>query len=314
MSQYIAHRLVSLVLVLAVVSVIAFVVTRLAPGDPAGAMLGLDAKEEDIEALRKQLGLDRPLVEQFFRWAGLALRGNLGDSIFVDKRVTAAIAERHEPTLLLMLIAELVALAVGIPAGVISAVRRGSWADQGFMFVTLFAVSVPEFWLGLNLILLFAVELHWLPSSGYVGITEGYVGTLRHLLMPAASLGLVHSALIARMTRSTMLEVLNQDYVRTARAKGARPRSVVYRHAFKNALVPIITVIGLSIAGLLGGATVAETVFAIPGVGLMVVNAVSRRDYPVIQGVLLLAAVVNVAVNLLLDLAYVLVDPRIKYA
>lgn len=314
MSQYIAHRLVSLALVLAVVSVIAFVVTRLAPGDPAGAMLGLDAKEEDIEALRKQLGLDRPLVEQFVRWAALALRGNLGDSIFVHKPVTAAIAERLEPTLLLMLIAELVALSVGIPAGVISAVRRGSWADQGFMFVTLFAVSVPEFWLGLNLILLFAVELHWLPSSGYVGITEGYVGTFRHLLMPAASLGLVHSALIARMTRSTMLEVLNQDYVRTARAKGARPRSVVYRHAFKNALVPIITVIGLSIAGLLGGATVAETVFAIPGVGLMVVNAVSRRDYPVIQGVLLLAAVVNVAVNLLLDLAYVLVDPRIKYA
>ncbi|MGQ0569484.1 MAG: ABC transporter permease [Armatimonadota bacterium] len=314
MSQYIAHRLVSLALVLAVVSVIAFVVTRLAPGDPAGAMLGLDAREEDIEALRKQLGLDRPLVEQFLRWAWLALRGNLGDSIFIHKPVTQAIADRIEPTLLLMTLAEIVALAVGIPAGVISAVRRGSLADQGFTFLTLFAVSVPEFWLGLNLILLFAVELHWLPSSGYLSLAEGHVGTLRYLLMPAVSLGLIHSALIARMTRSTMLEVLNQDYVRTARAKGAEPRSVVYRHALKNAMVPILTVIGLSVAGLLGGATVAETVFAIPGVGLMVVNAVSRRDYPIIQGVLLLAAVVNVAINLLLDLAYLLVDPRIRYA
>jgi peptide/nickel transport system permease protein len=314
MSQYIAHRLASLALVLAVVSVIAFIVTRLAPGDPAGAMLGLEAKDEDIEALRKQLGLDRPLVEQYVRWASLALTGNLGDSIFLHKPVTAAIIERLEPTVLLMVIAELVALCVGVPAGVISAVRRGSWADQGFMFLTLFAVSVPEFWLGLNLILLFAVELHWLPSSGYLPLAEGPVGTLRHLLMPAVSLGLIHSALIARMTRSAMLEVMSQDYIRTARAKGVRPRSIVYRHALKNALVPIITVIGLSIAGLLGGATVAETVFAIPGVGLMVVNAVSRRDYPVIQGALLLAAVVNVIVNLVLDLAYLLVDPRIRYA
>jgi peptide/nickel transport system permease protein len=314
MAQYVARRLASLIIVIGVVSVIAFVVTRLAPGDPAGAMLGLDAREEDIEALRKQLGLDRPLPEQFVRWAFRALRGDLGDSIFIHKPVTAAIAERIEPTLLLMLMAETVALLVGIPGGIIAAVRRGSWADQSFTFVTLFAVSVPEFWLALNMILLFAVSLHWLPSSGYLALSEAHFGTIRHLIMPAVSLGLIHSALIARMSRSSMLEVLGQDYVRTARAKGSTPRAVVYRHALKNAMVPILTVIGLSVAGLLGGATVAETVFAIPGVGLMVVNAVSRRDYPILQGVLLLAALVNVIVNLALDLAYLLVDPRIRYA
>ena len=314
MTQYMARRLAALAVVVAVVSVIAFVVTRLVPGDPAGAMLGLDARQEDVEALRRQWGLDRPLLEQYLRWIGHALRGNLGESVFIHKPVVAVVQDRIEPTLLLMLMAESVALAVGIPSGVISAVRRGSWADQGFMFLTLFAVSVPEFWLALNLILLFAVELHWLPSSGYLSLAEGGVTTARYLLMPAVSLGLIHSALIARMTRSAMLEVLGQDYIRTARAKGTAPRLVVYRHALKNAMVPILTVIGLSVAGLLGGATVAETVFAIPGVGLLVVNSVSRRDYPVIQGVLLLAAIVNVAVNLLLDLLYLLVDPRIEYA
>jgi peptide/nickel transport system permease protein len=314
MSQYLARRVAALVIVLGVVSVIAFVVTRLVPGDPAGAMLGLEAREEDIQAMRQRLGLDRPLPEQYLRWIGLALRGNLGDSVFIHKPVTEAVAERLEPTLLLMLMAETVALAVGVPSGVISALRRGAWVDQAFMFVTLFAVSVPEFWLGLNLIILFAVHLHWLPSSGYLSLAEGPLVTVSHLLMPGASLGLIHSALIARMTRSAMLEVLGQDYVRTARAKGAPPRLVTYRHALKNAMVPILTVIGLSVAGLLGGATVAETVFAIPGVGLLVVNSVSRRDYPVIQGVLLLAAVVNVVVNLVLDLMYLVVDPRIRYA
>jgi peptide/nickel transport system permease protein len=314
MSQYLARRLAALVIVVGVVSIIAFVVTRLVPGDPAGAMLGLDARQEDIDTLRKQWGFDRPLPEQFVRWIGRALRGDLGESVFIHKPVTRVVNERLEPTLLLMLMAELVALAVGIPSGVISAVRRGSWADQGFMFLTLFAVSVPEFWLALNLILFFAVGLHWLPSNGYLQIAEGGVRTLRYLLMPAVSLGLIHSALIARMTRSAMLEVLGQDYVRTARAKGTTPRSVIYRHALKNAMIPILTVIGLSVAALLGGATVVETVFAIPGVGLLVVNSVSRRDYPVIQGVLLLAATMNVVVNLVLDVMYLMVDPRIKYA
>jgi len=314
MSQYLARRLAALVIVLGVVSVISFVVTRLVPGDPAGAMLGLEAREEDVQAMRRRLGLDRPLPEQYVRWVALALRGNLGDSVFIHKPVTSAVFERLEPTLLLMLLAETVALGVGIPTGVVSALRRGSWIDQSFTFITLAAVSVPEFWLGLNLIILFAVQLHWLPSSGYLSLTEGHLTTFRYLLMPAVSLGLIHSALIARMTRSAMLEVLGQDYVRTARAKGATPRLVTYRHALKNAMVPILTVIGLSVAGLLGGATVAETVFAIPGVGLLVVNSVSRRDFPIIQGVLLLAAVVNVAINLLLDLMYLLVDPRIRYA
>jgi peptide/nickel transport system permease protein len=277
-------------------------------------MLGLEAREEDIQAMRERLGLNRPLPEQYVRWLGLALRGDLGDSVFIHKPVTQAVAERLEPTVLLMLMAETVALVVGISTGVISAVRRGSWVDQGFMLLTLFAVSVPEFWLGLNLIILFAVQLRWLPSSGYLSLAEGHLATFSHLLMPAVSLGLIHSALIARMTRSAMLEVFGQDYIRTARAKGAPSRLVTFRHALKNAMVPILTVVGLSVAGLLGGATVAETVFAIPGVGQLVVNSVSRRDYPVIQGVLLLAAVVNVVVNLVLDLLYLLVDPRIRYA
>lgn len=314
MSQYLARRLAALVIVLGVVSVISFVVTRLVPGDPAGAMLGLEAREEDLQAMRQRLGLDRPLPEQYLRWIALAVRGNLGDSVFIHKPVTEAVLERIEPTVLLMLLAETVALTVGIPTGVVSALRRGSWIDQALTFITLAAVSVPEFWLGLNLIILFAVQLHWLPSSGYLSLIEGHAATFRYLLMPAVSLGLISSALIARMTRSAMLEVLGQDYVRTARAKGAPPRLVTYRHALKNAMVPILTVIGLSVAGLLGGATVAETVFAIPGVGLLVVNSVSRRDYPIIQGVLLLAAVVNVGINLLLDLMYLLVDPRIRYA
>ena len=314
LARFAAVRTASACLTLLAVSIIVFFAINLVPGRYEQLALGQTATPEARARLAEKYGFDKPLPEQYVRWVALALRGNLGDSVFIHKPVTSAVFERLEPTLLLMLLAETVALGVGIPTGVVSALRRGSWIDQSFTFITLAAVSVPEFWLGLNLIILFAVQLHWLPSSGYLSLTEGHLTTFRYLLMPAVSLGLIHSALIARMTRSAMLEVLGQDYVRTARAKGATPRLVTYRHALKNAMVPILTVIGLSVAGLLGGATVAETVFAIPGVGLLVVNSVSRRDFPIIQGVLLLAAVVNVAINLLLDLMYLLVDPRIRYA
>lgn len=314
MSRYLIHRVASLLPVLAVVSVVAFVVMHLTPGDPAAAMLGLSATPEEVEALRAQLGLDRPLVVQFFQWAGHALQGNFGNSIFFRQPVLQVFVEHLEPTLLLAVSAEVIAVGVGIPAGVIAAVNRGRLTDQGFMFFTLLAVSIPEFWLALNLIIFFSVRLGWLPVAGYSFLHENPVETFKFLIMPALSLGLMQSAFIARMTRSGMIEVLSQDFIRTARAKGLLDATVIYRHALRNALVPVVTAIGLSFSVLVGGAAVAETIFNLPGIGKLMVEAVSKRDYPVIQGALLIASVSNVAVNLLIDLSYTVIDPRIKYA
>ncbi|MDQ7857191.1 MAG: ABC transporter permease [Armatimonadota bacterium] len=314
MAAYIARRLLALAPVLLIVATVGFFLIYLTPGDPAAVMLGPDATDEDLATLRQIMGLDRPLLVQLGRWYARVLRGDLGYSIFLQRPVLQAIYERLEPTGLLTVLSLLLAIAIGVPAGIAAAVRRNTWVDQASMGVALVGVSVPNFWLGLNLILLFSVYLGLFPVAGYVPLAESAVGTLRTLVLPAVTLGISASALIARMTRSSMLEVMGQDYVRTARAKGNRERRVVYWHALRNAMIPTVTVIGLALGGLLAGAVVTETVFALPGVGRLVISSVLRRDYPVVQGVLMFIAAIYVLVNLLIDVIYVYLDPRVKYA
>jgi peptide/nickel transport system permease protein len=314
MAGYIARRLLALAPVLLIVATVGFFLIYLTPGDPAAVMLGPDATDEDLANLRQIMGLDRPLLVQLGLWYSRMLRGDLGYSIFLQRPVLQAIYERLEPTSLLTTLSLLLAMAIGVPAGIVAAVRRNSWVDQAAMGVALVGVSVPNFWLGLNLILLFSVYLGLFPVAGYVSLAESTAGTFRTLTLPAVTLGISASALIARMTRSSMLEVLGQDYVRTARAKGNRERRVVYWHALRNAMIPTVTVVGLALGGLLAGAVVTETVFALPGVGRLVISSVLRRDYPVVQGVLMFIAAIYVLVNLLIDVVYVYLDPRVKYA
>lgn len=314
MAEYIIRRLVALLPVLLIVATVGFVLIHLAPGDPAAVMLGPDATVQQVEALRHNLGLDHPLVVQLVRWYARILRGDLGYSIFLQRPVLQAILERLEPTVLLTWMALAVGLAVGMPAGILAAVRRNSWVDQATMGIALFGLTVPSFWLGLNLILIFSVYLGLFPVAGYVPLGQSVASALQSLVLPAVTLGVGGSALIARMTRSSMLEVLGQDYIRTARAKGSPEWLVINRHALRNAMIPTLTVIGLAVGGLLAGAIVTETVFALPGVGRLVISSVLRRDYPVIQGVLMFITAVYVLINLLVDLLYVTLDPRIKYA
>ncbi len=313
MKEYLLRRLLALIPVMFVVATLVFVLMHLTPGDPVSAMLGMDANPADIERMRVQLGLDKPLLLQYAQWIGKVVRGNFGDSIFLQIPVLTAVKERLEPTCLLTLLAIAIAVGVGIPAGVVSATRFGSVADQTFMVIALLGVSIPDFWLGLNLIFLVAVKLGWLPVAGYVPLGQSLLATLRYLLMPAFCLGFIQSTLIARMTRAVMLDVLSQDYIRTGHAKGLPIGRVVYKHALKNALIPTLTVIGITFAILMGGAIVIETVFNIPGVGRLLVQSVLRRDYPVIQGIVLLIAGAYVLINLLVDVAYAYLDPRIKY-
>lgn len=314
MTGYIVRRLLALLPVLLIVATVGFFLIYLTPGDPAAVMLGPDATSDDLENLRHLMGLDRPMAVQLALWYGRTLRGDLGYSIFLQRPVLQAIIERIEPTLLLTTMSLLIAIAIGVPAGVVAAVRRNTWLDQISMGIALFGVSVPNFWLGLNLILFFSVYLGLFPVAGYVPLDQSLHGALRSLTLPAVTLGISASALIARMTRSSMLEVLGQDYVRTARAKGNVERRVIFRHALRNAMIPTVTVIGLALGGLLAGAIVTETVFALPGVGRLVISSVLRRDYPVVQGVLMFLAAIYVFVNLLIDVLYVYLDPRVKYA
>ncbi len=314
MSGYIVRRLIALLPVLLIVATVGFFLIYLTPGDPASVMLGPDATTEDVENLRHLMGLDRPLIVQILRWYGRTLRGDLGYSIFLQRPVVQAIFERLQPTVMLTLMSLIVAVLIGIPTGVVAAVRRNTWVDQAAMGVALLGVSMPSFWFGLNLILVFSVYLGLFPVAGYVPLAESVSGAFRSLVLPAVTLGFGASALIARMTRSSMLEVLGQDYIRTARAKGNLERIVVYHHALRNAMIPTLTVVGLAMGGLLAGAIVTETVFALPGVGRLVISSVMRRDYPVVQGVLMFVAGSYVFVNLLIDVLYVYLDPRIKYA
>ena len=297
MYRYLASRLAGMLAVLAIVAVIVFVLTRAASGDPISVLLGDQATAEDIARVQKDYGLDKPLPVQFAYWVREVLQGNLGQSIFLQRPVTQALWERAEPTTLLALMAVGLAALIGIPCGIVSAVYRGRAVDQVFTGVAMLGASIPSFWFGIVLIQLFAVSLGWFPASGYGAPGAPLAERLHALVLPASVLGILNSALIIRFTRASMLDVLGEDYVRTARSKGLPESSVVLKHALRNALVPIVTVLGLTVALMIGGAVVTETVFGLPGVGNLVVNAVLRRDYPVIQGALLVIAAIYVLIN-----------------
>lgn len=313
MTRYILQRFLGMLAVMFVVVTIVFVIVRVAPGDPAAVMLGPDATPQDVAALRARLGLDEPLVIQYVYFLGQLIQGDLGQSIFLNRPVTQALLERAEPTFFLTLFSILIASIIALPIGIYSAYRRGSLFDQTATTLAMLAASIPSFWLGLIFIQIFAVRWGLFPVSGYGGPDAGFLGRLSHLVLPALALGVVSSALILRFTRASMLDVLGDDYVRTARSKGMGEFRVVMRHAFKNALIPILTVIGLTAALLVSGAVVTETVFGLPGVGNLVVSAVLRRDYPVIQGALLVIAALYVLINFAIDMLYLLVDPRVRY-
>ena len=313
MTSYIIRRVLAVVPVMFVVVTLVFLLIHLIPGDPVAVILGPDATVAQMQATRVQLGLDRPLPEQLIGFYGRILRGDLGRSYFLDRPVTQALWERAEPTALLTLSALLVAIVIGVPSGLIAGAYRGSLWDRTLMMGALLGVCIPGFWLSLNFIYLFAVQLRWLPAGGYTSLFVDPWAALRFMVLPAVSLGFNQSALIARIARSCMLEVLQQDYIRTARAKGLAQGAVVLRHAFRNAMVPVVTVIGITTAILIGGAVVTEIVFNIPGLGRLIISAILRRDYPVVQGVVLVTAAAYVLVNLVVDVLYVFIDPRIRY-
>jgi peptide/nickel transport system permease protein len=313
MLAYVARRVLAVVPVMGVVAVVVFLLLHASPGDPAAVIAGDQAKTEDIALIRAKLGLDRPVAVQFVAWVGRALVGDLGSSIFMNRPVLSLIGERVEPTLALAGATMAFALCLAIPMGVVAAWKSGTWIDQAIMTFAVLAFSFPVFLIGYGLVYGFALEWELLPVQGFVSIRENVAGFLAHLVLPTVSLGLVYTALLARMTRGTMLEILNEDYVRTARAKGLGTRRVLVVHALRNASVPIVTTIGIGIALLIGGVVVTESVFAIPGIGRLTIDAVLQRDYPVIQGVILVVSAVYVLINLAIDLAYTVLDPRIRY-
>jgi peptide/nickel transport system permease protein len=313
MGRYLIQRVVAAIPVMVMVATAVFLLLFLTPGDPAAVILGPDATAERVAELRTRLGLDQPVYVQLGNWYLRLLRGDLGQSIFENRPVTEAIMSRAEPTLLLTSLATLVAVTLGLAMGLIAALRRGRWQDNAAMLVAIGGVSMPTFWLGLNLIFVFGVLLGWLPVAGYQPLSSGPWESLRYLILPSVTLGLFQAALLARLTRSMMLETLGDDYVRTARAKGLGEHAVVVRHAFRNALIPLLTVIGLIFATLMGGAVITEQVFNIPGVGRMLIQAVARRDYPVVQGVVMIVAGLYVLINLLVDMLYGYLDPRLRF-
>lgn len=313
MTAYILRRLVLLIPVLLIVSVIIFSLIHITPGDPAAVLAGEDATAEQVEEIRDRLGLNEPLYIQYFDWFRSALVLDLGDSIFLRQPVTEAMLDRAQPTVLLTVYALTITILIAVPLGVIAAVKRNSFIDRALMVVSISAAAIPNFFFGILLILLFAVTLGWIPAGGYTDIDDDPVRHFKGMIMPSIALGFASAGLMSRMVRSTMLDVLKEDYVRTAFAKGLPHKRVVVFHALRNALIPAMTVLGVALAGLLGGAIVVETVFNLPGMGRLVVQSIQRRDFPLIQGVVLLTAVIQVLVMLLIDVLYVYVDPRIRY-
>jgi peptide/nickel transport system permease protein len=313
MAEFVLRRLLAAVPVLFLVSLIAASIMQLVPGDPAAIIAGQSASDADVARVREALGLDRPFIERLWEWYVGIAHGDLGHSLLLNRPVTQAIAERVPVTLALAGFALFLTIALGVPCGVIAALRPNTWVDQAVLTFALLGVSVPNFWLSLMLIVLFGVMLDWLPAGGYVAFGDDPVGWVRCLILPGFSLALLQVGLLARITRSTMLEVLRQDYVRTARAKGLPGFMVIGKHALKNVMIPVITVIGISFGLLLSGSVVIETVYSIPGMGRLLANAIFGRDYPVIQGGLLLTAAVLVGLNLVVDLLYAVLDPRVKY-
>ncbi len=313
MWAYILRRILATIPVMLVVALFVFSLLYIAPGDPAAVIAGDQASPADVERIRESLGLDRPYLVRFGEWIGQILQGNLGTSIFTNLPVSHMIMQRVEPTLSLMVVTLILSLVVAVPMGVLAAARQGTNTDRAVMAFAVLGFSVPVFVVAYLLAYVFALELEWLPVQGYTPLSEGLWPWFENLILPSIALGTVYIALIARITRATMLEVLSQDYIRTARAKGVGQRAILFVHALKNAAVPIVTVVGIGIALLIGGAVVTESVFAIPGLGRLTVDAILRRDYPVIQGVVLLFSFVYVLVNLVVDLLYTLFDPRIRY-
>ena len=313
MFVYVVRRILATIPVMAVVALFVFSLLYIAPGDPAAVIAGDQATPEDVEKIRRSLGLDRPFLIRFGEWVWQIARFDLGTSIFTGLPVTQLIAQRIEPTLSLMVVTLVIAVVIAVPMGVLAAWKAGTIIDRTIMGFAVFGFSVPVFVVGYILAYVFALELDWLPVQGYTPLSRGFWPWLENLILPSIALGMVYIALIARITRATMMEVLQQDYIRTARAKGLSQRTVLFLHALKNAAVPVITVIGIGVALLIGGAVVTESVFAIPGLGRLTVDAILRRDYPVIQGLVLLFSFIYVLVNLAVDLVYTLVDPRIRY-
>lgn len=313
MLAFIVRRIITTIPVMAFVALFVFSLLYIAPGDPAAIIAGDQASPADVERIRASLGLDRPYLVRFGEWFFRVLQGDLGTSIFTSLPVTQLIAQRIEPTLSLMVLTLILAVSVAVPLGVVAAWKAGTWIDRGVVAFAVFGFSVPVFVVGYLLAYVFALKLDWVPVQGYTPISQGLWPWFQNLILPAVTLGLVYVALIARITRATMLDVLQQDYIRTARSKGVAQNSILFLHALKNAAVPIITIIGIGVALLIGGAVVTESVFAIPGLGRLTLDAILRRDYPVIQGVVLIFSFVYVLVNLAIDLIYTLVDPRIRY-
>jgi len=313
MLDFIARRLIAIIPVLAVVAIFVFLMLRLTPGDPAAVIAGDNATSDQIADIRTKLGLDEPIYAQFTIWIGNVLKGNFGESFFFKKTVAELIAQRVEPTLALAICTLLIAIVFAIPLGVLAAYRHGSWVDRCVMGFSVLGFSVPVFVIGYLLIYLFAIELGWLPVQGYVRIGVNFWQFLERMILPSLTLSVGFIALISRITRASVLEVLNEDYIRTARAKGLSNRVVLMRHALRNAAVPILTVIGIGVAILIGGAVVTESVFGLPGLGRLTVEAVLSRDFPTIQTVILMFSVVYVVINLLIDISYTVFDPRIRY-
>ena len=314
MGSYVVRRLLGLIPAMLLVSVVAFLFMHLIPGNPAAVRLGPSATTEQIERMTEKMGLNEPIYVQFGRWFGCVMQGDLGKSIFFQQSVLSVVGSRAETSILLATLAMLVVIGVGLPLGVISAVRRNTWIDQVSLTVSFLGAGIPDFWLGLLLMLVFAVILGWFPTSGFTSIlAKGGIMNLRYLILPALTLGIPNAALLTRLTRSSMLEILSMDYVSTAKAKGLPERTVILKHALRNCAIPIITTIAFTLVILMAQAVVTESVFALPGIGRLVISSVLRRDYPVVQGVLLLTAFLYLFVNLLADIAYGLLDPRIRY-
>ena len=313
MGNYILRRLLASIPVVILVGVMTFSILHIAPGDPAVLMAGEEATPADVEAMRVALGFDKPFIVQFGKWSGRLIQGDLGTSIFSQHTIVSLMKPRIEPTLSLAIIAISLSIIIGVPMGVLAAWNQGSFVDRGVMVFAVVGFSIPVFWLGFLFIWAFAVKIHLFPAVGFVSITDGVFPFFRSLTLPALANAIPFSALVARMTRSTMVEVMQEDYIRTARAKGLTEAVVNVRHGLRNAAIPIVTVVGLVFAGLVGGAVVTETVFAIPGLGRLLVDGVVRRDYPIVQAMLMVIAVSYVFVNLAVDITYAFLDPRIRY-
>jgi peptide/nickel transport system permease protein len=313
MRNYILKRLLLLIPIIFIVAVIAFFITNLMPGDPVRVILGNMASEAEVARLEKSLGFDQPLIIRFFRWLANIIRGDFGESLYLNAPVSEILLERMRPTFLIAVLAEILGITAGLLLGILAAVKHREILDQFSITLSLLGISIPSFWLALMLMFVFSVRLGWFPVSGYVPFTEAGFGTIRYLVLPAVTLAFMQAGLIARMTRSAMLDTLKQDYIRTAKSKGLSAKVIVFKHALKNSMLPVITVIGHNFAVLLGGTWIVETIFVIPGTGFMAINAIMRRDIPVIQASIIFVAVIYVVLNLFVDLSYAFLNPKIRY-